>query len=193
MTVTPPPSGGPDGDLKSVLEAFESRTIVVEVLASEVTSLVAEVRGLRTALAHRPPRREIERKRRFTAVAVALWSLALIFVHDAHVERCAPGSRAAAVVDGFLSGESDPERLRALGRADTPFLCDASFPFHPHATPPEKSSAASVLGLALYAAAFGGALWWAAHPGGMTRRQEEEEIVELRTAADTKASKDAAA
>ena len=79
MTSVPPPASAQPDDLKAVLGAFEDRTAVVESLATEVTSLVQEVRSLRVAVAHRPPRREIERKRRLTGVAVAAWSLALIF------------------------------------------------------------------------------------------------------------------
>lgn len=186
MTVTPAPSGGPDADLKRVLEAFEARTVIVETLAEEVTSLVTEVRGLRTALAHRPARGEVERKRRMTALLVALWSLILIFAHDNHVERCSPGARASFVVDAFLAGEDNFDRLREVGRANSPFLCDVAFPLHSHSSLPVESAAASVLGLTMYAGLFGGGLYWATHPGGRTRREEAEERAEVAAATDTR-------
>lgn len=189
MTVTPAPSGGPDADLKSVLEAFEARTVVVEALADEVSSLVAEVRSLRGAVAHRPPRREIERKRRLTALMVAIWSLVLIFVHDIHVEHCGPGSRTEAVVEAFLAGEDDVADLRAQSIPVSPFLCDLTFPLHSHDSPPEQAAPAVILGFILYGAAIGGGLWWATSPGRATRRNEAEEAEEAAAADDTRAGR----
>lgn len=189
MPVTPPTSGGTDGDPQAILTAFEERTVVVEALADEVTSLVTEVRGLRAALARRPPRREVERKRRLTALAVAVWSLLLIFVHDVHVEHCGPGSRTEAVVQAFLNGEDDFERLRAASMPDSAFLCDLTFPLHSHDSPPREAAPAIILGVVLYGAAITGGVWWAMHPGGMTRRDEAEEAEEVAALADTQAGR----
>lgn len=100
-------------------------------LESSVADLAAEVLRLRGALERRPSRAEVTFRRRVLGASIALLALLLITVHDEHVERCAPGTRTAQLVESFLAG-ADAEQLRREGLPPAPRYCDATFPLHDH-------------------------------------------------------------
>ena len=174
---SPPPDSADPDDLKRVLGAFEERTEVVEALATEVTSLVGEVRGLRAAVAHRPPRREIERKRRLMGLAVAAWSVMLILAHDQHVEACGSGVEAKAVIERYSTDPAPTrEEIIAAAKDATPDYCTYLFPIHTHDDDAEWPNHRAVVGILGYAVLFGGALTWATRPSRRTREEESAEV-----------------
>lgn len=166
---------GESDDLRSMLDAFEARTEGVISLASEVRTLVVEVRDLGEAVASRPPREEVDLKRRRTIAALAVYGFALIFLQDQHVENCGPGARAEKVIvavaaqrapePGRTQGESSLAKIqRIIAETEQSPLCDVTFPLHGHE---ERGypSGWGVLGLLLYGGAGGGLAYWANRPG----------------------------
>lgn len=159
----PPVSASPD-DLRAVIEAFEERTVVVQGLASEVTALVGEVRNLRTVVTHRPPRREVERNRRRSVLAVAIWSVLLVLLLDQHTEACGPGVEAKNIINKTSNA--------------TPVYCTVLFPFHTHDDDVKWPSDRAFLGMGLYALIASGGILWVVRPSRRVREEEQDEEVE---------------
>lgn len=170
--MTSPVPGTPD-DLRKVLEAFESRTAVVESLAHEVTSLVHEVRDLRGSVEARPDRLEIEGKRRRWVLTLIIVIVGVMFFTDHHTETCGPGARTERVVNAFLSGETNPRVLRRLAEPSTSIVCDIAYPLHSHRNEPYPSNE-SLIGVLLYVVFFGGAAYWAIRPTLQAARERSQ-------------------
>jgi hypothetical protein len=148
---------GEADDWYQVLSELEDRNVALERVGQLVERNSDELAGVREALSSRPTGAQIEYRRRRAVAGLILYGLAVIFLHDQHIEQCSPGARIQQAVHPEQVGGPSP-------------VCDVVFPLHPHQ---DRPAGWQLLGLGLHAVGGAALVIWAQRPRRRAMTGEE--------------------
>lgn len=129
----------------------------LDLIASRLKTLRLSIDTLRDALIETD--RTQTKRRRWLGFFLILATVVGIQIHDVHVYKCSPGSRALKVVEAVARREArsvDDIATAVANEQPRPF-CESTFPLHTYGTPGRSwPTEWNLVGLVGYGVLFGG-------------------------------------